>query len=267
MSTNIFLQPDVKLICNGVYVVPRFMQDVLDEDPRVAFKHFTSIPELGSDEKIVRGMCPHRIPGNHPALSYRGHAIRRHKIWAQSQLDEGLLKYGYTGWQWAIAPATVDVTALPFLDRIQKKLQKHVGGQSHNHWILTLYKDGTDNIGAHHDKMHDIAKDSWIVVLKLGGAARRFEFYDPDETKVIWSEWLEPGAAIFMNADGNARVKHGVPADPEVNEPSGSLVSRCITTRIPWRDVKKKTSTSDVMRMKRGAQKRLREEERMVKNP
>ena len=37
-----------------------------------------------------------------------------------------------------------------------------------------------------------------------------------------------------MSAIGNALVKHGVPPCEDAVGASGSIVSRCITTRIPW---------------------------------
>ena len=141
---------EVVRICEGVFVHPNFMQACLDEDPQSCFDAFLAIPEHPIDEEIR--FCPtepFRITGAHKSLNYRGKAIPRHKVWAQSNIDDGLVRYGYTGWQWTVANATVDVASIPFLDRIRAKLQQGLAGPVHNHWILTLYKDGTDNIGAH----------------------------------------------------------------------------------------------------------------------
>lgn len=248
------------------------MQNVLGLSPESTFEQMRSLPMHSTDKEIEYApRSPFIIPGSHPSLKYRGHNLKRHKLWAQTDTDQGLVKYGYTGWQYPIAKATVDVEAVPALSQITSQMRKGIG-QRFNHLIFTLYKDGEDNIGAHHDKMKDIDDASWIVVLKLGGAARRFEFYpangssDEDSKSKdmpIWSQVLQPGAAVFMNAHGNAMVRHGVPTEEGAGQ-SGSIVLRCIETVIPWSQVDKRATQTIQKRNHRQAEKKRKLEEQAV---
>ena len=223
-------------VCEGVYVVPNFMQNELGVDPAHIFEELLRVPKHPSDTPIeFEPQSPVLIEGDHPALKYRGNAIKRHKLWAQTDIDDGCARYGYTGWQWKIAMATKDIESVPWLDRVRIALNRGLE-KKYNHYICTLYKNGADNIGFHHDKARDFDPDGWVVILKVGGSARRFQFGEPrgdGSPKIVWSKFLEPGTAVFMNAAGNARVKHGVPEDESAG-PSGSIVARCIKTIIPW---------------------------------
>jgi hypothetical protein len=53
------------------------------------------------------------VTGKHPALNYRGNAIRRDNIWLQSEYDQGLKRYGYTGWQWKVSGGTKRHSSIP----------------------------------------------------------------------------------------------------------------------------------------------------------
>ena len=219
------------------------------------------------------GAEPHWITGDHPALNYRGNAIRRSKIWCQSDYAEGLLKYGYSGWQWAITGATHDVAHVDPVDRVRAKLNAHLA-MPHNHWIVTKYDDGTDCIGMHSDKVKDFREESYFVVLKLG-APRRFEFIvgggggggnkdvgggkggsgtaagSSKKPVPFFSEVLTAGTAVFVRAhsrdgsDANCRLKHGVPPTEYPCGPSGSIVGRTISTLVPWAEVQKKVGGSE----------------------
>ena len=108
---------------------------------------------------------------------------------------------------------------------------------AHNHWIVTRYETGSDNIGLHSDKVVDWAEGSAFVVIKLG-APRPFVFTQTvDGVDVeIYREVLQPGTAVIVGYDANLKVKHGVPAVDECG-PSGSIVGRCITTELTWAEV------------------------------
>ena len=66
-----------------------------------------------------------------------------------------------------------------------------------NHGIFTVYKTGDDFIPFHSDKLYDVKKDSWIIVIKLG-SERYFDFSKNDD--VIFHEKIKPGTAIFMKS-------------------------------------------------------------------
>ena len=110
-------------VADGVYVVEKFVQRELQLDPDELFKQLLAVPEHPADKPIeFDPMTPCRIPGDHPALSYRGRPIKRSKIWAQPDAEKACIRYGYTGWQYPIALATKDLSALPWLQQFAKRL-------------------------------------------------------------------------------------------------------------------------------------------------
>ena len=238
------LPANAERVCDGVYVVPRFLQDCLCVDPAPLFEKLLRTPVHPVDQPIAfEPKKPEMIPGARKNLKYRGQQLRRRKLWLQRNVEGGCLRYGYTGWQWMIAPATKDIGAVGPLSTIMDGINGGLGGSLHNHMILTIYQDGQDYIGQHSDKMGDLCPKAWILVVKLG-YARPFEFYDNATGKVVWRKVLEAGTAVLMNARGNGSVKHGVPEAPGAG-PSGSIVTRCVTTNVPWDLVHRKAAAAE----------------------
>lgn len=251
--------PDVELlklpdgrILKDACVWRNFMQTQLEIDPDAIWKQLLQLPEWPDDKPIPfreDGSDPHWIHGSHPALNYRGNAVKRHKFWCQSGFGEGLRKYGYTGWQWKIAYATHDVQFVEPVRQVAEALNRGLS-IPHNHWIVTMYEDEADNIGYHSDKVGDFREDSYFVVLKLG-AARPFAFRVKGEEKPFSSAILPAGTAVFCRAkskrgdDANSIVEHGVPTVEVPCGLSGSIVGRCINTLIPWDDVTRKVKARE----------------------
>ena len=100
---GIGIDPDE--IFEGVKKVP--MQDPTKDIP---------ISEDGMEPVLVPGI------GSHSGLHYRGHKLKRHKIWLQTEYKIGLKKYGYTGFQYAIASATRDVESVPLIADLLRQL-------------------------------------------------------------------------------------------------------------------------------------------------
>jgi len=187
---------------------------------------------------------PSWVSGDSPELKYRGWTLKRDKIWFQRSVHT-LLRYGYTGWQWAVSSGTFLLSSVPALeclvDKVDEKTQfKH----THNHWITTKYSDGDDYIGNHSDKVEDWAPGSAFVVIKLGDP-RPFVFTQSvDGVEVeIYNEVLLAGTAVIVGYNANLKVKHGVPAVGSCGA-SGSVVGRCITTEFEWSVVQKKVELS-----------------------
>lgn len=254
--------------------------------PDKLFKSFDCVPQQDSNLPIAvskDGTDPLLVKGDHPALHYRGNALKRHKVWLQRDFSGGFLKYGYTGWQHAIAAATRDVRSVPAVESIMDTLNKTfpsilrrhglpASKKAFNHAIFTRYEDHNDFIGLHSDKEKDFEEDSYFVVLKLG-APRNFVFSDssssePAEKAIFWQQELTAGTAILVRTktsdatpSANSRVKHGVPVMKEPCARSGSIVFRAIKTCVPWSQVAK-----DMDRAKRAKRKRAQSKaERKVK--
>jgi hypothetical protein len=223
-------------------------QFVVDDIPKAEDLYYG---ENWSDD-LLHHYCsnpPMWLPGNNDALKYRGRPVPRTKIWLQHNYAMGYLKYGYTGWQTRVAAVSRDMLSVHEVDSMRWMLYDATG-ILFNHGIATKYADGNDCIGPHSDKDRDFKEDSWFCVVKLG-APRPFEFSmagDPSNTP-IWSKVLQPGDAVFVRTKAgpccaNNLLKHSVPrTDPKCGV-SGSIVFRCIKTRVSWPRMRKLVAKS-----------------------
>ena len=191
--------------------------------------------EIATPAKIVRG--------THPALHYRGKTLKRHKIWFQ-KVGEHYLIYNYTGWQWKVLNATFKITQekFPALWNLVEELRESTGVVS-NHWIMTLYENGLDNIGMHSDKMESWRNGSSFIVQKWGHP-RLFQIALQDEQEtIIFNKILPPGTKVIVDSATNLLTKHGVPSMlPEkygIIGPSGSIVGRDIEREVQFDEAKR----------------------------
>jgi hypothetical protein len=219
-----------------VFVVPDFAGTTLGFDPGAFQADLeASYPVRKAMDAVMPGQVQW-VDGSHKALHYRGRELKRGKIWLQrGDTEDGYLRYGYTGWQWNVLPATARVSLCPQVASIADAYDAwvtSVGFPHANHYIITKYQDGAHNIGMHSDKAKDIEVDSLITVVKTGAHARPFELCLPGEEKTpFFSEVLAPGTAVIMTLEANLQTKHGVPVVEECGS-SGSIVFRTIKTSI-----------------------------------
>ena len=109
-KTHFVTLPTGKLLVDAV-VIENALEKYSDGkfDHMKLFKSMQSVPRQDSSKPIEiseTGLDPLMVMGDHPALHYRGNALKRHKIWLQTDYQQGMIKYGYTGWQHAISAAT-----------------------------------------------------------------------------------------------------------------------------------------------------------------
>jgi hypothetical protein len=183
---------------------------------------------------------PRWVAGEHEALNYRGWPLKRDKMWFQKDTTQ-LRRYGYTGWQWAVSAGTYALNSIPELEKLVDDVDAKADfTHRHNHWIVTRYKTGQDNIGQHSDKVKDWQPGSAFVVVKLG-APRPFLFTQKvDGVDVeLMRPVLQPGTAVIVGYHANQLVKHGVPVVKGECGLSGSIVGRCIATTKEWEEVAK----------------------------
>ena len=254
-------------------IVERFLQQAMDIDVDDFFSSCCSVPRQNPKKTIPfskHGMDALMVTGDHPALSYRGNALKRHKMWLQTDYKQGVLKYGYTGWQHAVAPATRDIGAVPVIANLMERMNAELptmlkemnmpsSSKQFNHAIFTRYEDEHDFIGHHADKERDFEEGSYFVVFKFG-AERMFEF-TTNEGEVFWKRPLPAGTMLVVRAKSeggecaNSRVKHGVPRALEPCGPSGSVVFRAIRTVVPWEEAIKNVAAASKSKLKRRAAK------------
>ncbi len=204
------------------------------------------------------------VRGSHPALHYRGNALKRHKVWFQEH-KEGFYTYKYTGWQKKVLNATfcIDKNTFSATSALVNAMKQDI---NQNHWIATMYEDGKDYIGMHSDKNKTWRKNSGFQVVKWG-AARVFcvtinDHDDVDKCTVLLSKKMPAGTSIIVDWDANLRTRHGVPVMEECNEVSGSIVGRDIETCISFAESQRMIKQAEKDRLKRVAKKRkLKEKE------
>lgn len=220
-------------VAKGCYVVPKYAQRALGTDPSELLTRLCKqYPTRGEGDTITRG-CVQWVDGDNAALRYRGHALRRTKIWLQrGDPSRGYLRYRYTGWQWRVLPATMDVASCPEVLPVADAYDAWcdgVGAPRANHYIVTRYEDGRASIGWHFDKPDSISPDSLITVVKLGACGRPFALRWRDgEAAPFFDEVLAPGTAVIMTMEANLATQHSVP-EVERAGLSGSIVFRTIT--------------------------------------
>ena len=266
---------DAIIIKNGL----SFYSDATIDELAI-FNSFRTIPKQDSSKPIEfseTGQDPIMVLGSHPSLHYRGNALKRHKIWVQSNYQDGLLKYGYTGWQHSISAATRSIESVPQINELMtwfnngkfSQILAHHGlppcDLPFNHAIFTRYEDESDYIGLHSDKEKDFEEDSYFLVVKFG-CERIFELADKDDSSVFFSEKLPGGSLVIVRAkssnedkpSANSLMKHGVPVSKSKCGPSGSIVFRCIKTVVPWDEVKVGVVKAEKQKRKRLENKRKR---------
>ena len=278
-KTMFLTLPSPGEVLNDAFIIPNFLQK-FGFDPELIWRTVRECPTLqGGDTEIPRDKKAFWLPGSHTSLHYRGNALNRKKMWFQDADEFCMLKYGYTGWQHGVSYATRNISSLPILkelqdclnDKFDDQLQVPLFRQEHhrfNHAIVTSYADHNDYIGMHSDKDRDFETDSFFVCIKLG-AARDFAFSEvnanrevqskkrkrksskPAEPKPFFTETLTPGTAVFVGTSSNRLLKHGVPKMNRVCGESGSIVFRCIKTRVPWTQVDKNIQISKRSKQKR----------------
>ena len=226
-----------------LFVIPRFAQDVLGFDPaELQTKLESNYPVRGANQHIDPRVVQW-VGGDNESLKYRGRVLKRAKMWLQRpEPDQRYRRYGYTGWQWKVLPATMGVDNCPEVLPIADRYDEWAADQGYplaNHYICTRYADGDHGIGFHSDKAKDIAPGSLITVVKTGAHGRPFQVCFPGEEKApFFSEVLAPGTAVIMTLEANLATKHGVPVVDEAGS-SGSIVFRTIDTLVPSETVSK----------------------------
>lgn len=224
---------------DGIVIVPDFAKNYLEVDAEEVLDQLVAdIPVYRDDEPLKRGKLSW-VPGTHPALEYRGHVLRRSKLWFADPVlhEKYFVKYSYSGWKWRVSLATLPTTAHDTIDDLYCKVVE--AGVPCNHVIITRYDSGKEGIPLHSDKTVDVSGDG-ILVVKLGLTSRNFLITELDKETVIFNQLLPPGTAVWMSMAANARYLHSVPENPGADL-SGSIVFRyCYTFEAyPWAKVDK----------------------------
>ena len=266
----------------GMLLVNNFANKYLGIDPAAVLARLDeTVPIRRAGDKIIPGALQW-VNGDNENLKYRGNVLRRRKIWTQScPIEEGTFIYSYTGYTYAIAPATSDWNEDKELASMSTKYNEFIGlipgAPMANHAIVTAYDDGKCSIGMHSDKMHSLHPNTIIAVLKIGGASRRFcirecavsspgasqaqKIKDQEAMPMLFDADISSGDLILMTAEANLATQHGVPELETADAVglSGSIVWRTAAKKMTPGQLAKKIATTEANRTKRRNEKRLRE--------
>ena len=263
----------------GVLIVDKFAEKILSIDPAgVLDRLMEEAPVRRAGDTITPGELQW-VDGDNENLMYRGNVLRRMKIWLQDgPPKDGTLIYSYTGYTYAVAPATSDWNADPELAAMCQMYNQFIsmipGAPDANHAIVTAYVDGKCSIGMHSDKTHSLHDDTIIAVLKLGGSSRRFCIRErvinypagmgqvekaalQGAKPMLFDEDVASGDLIIMTAEANHKTQHGVPELETADAVglSGSIVWRTAVKMLTPEELAKKIAVTEAGRAKRKAAK------------
>ncbi len=96
-----------------------------------------------------------------------------------------------------------------------------------NSVLLNYYRSGADSIGYHCDNERDLVEGSIIATLSLGGR-RTFHLKPKDGSSKPKKIVLDPGSLLLMYGECQKLWLHGIPKEPDMNEPRISLTFRTV---------------------------------------
>jgi alkylated DNA repair dioxygenase AlkB len=150
------------------------------------------------------------------------------------------LSYGFAG---------VRKGALPWTDelRVLKDVAEKAVGCTLNYAVLNYYRDGSDHIGYHSDKVADLVKDSPIVSISLG-ATRDFVLKKKETPGVTTTIALAPGSMLTMEGKTQQYYQHCVPERKGCKEGRINITFRHV--REPSRKQPRRDSGEESMKKK-----------------
>ncbi|KAK9814976.1 hypothetical protein WJX73_003762 [Symbiochloris irregularis] len=124
---------------------------------------------------------------------------------------------------------------VPFIAQLAEELRSNFrwNGQlwNINHAICTHYKDGSDNIGFHDDKIRNITPGSPILIFSLGNSRDLQLKPNSDANKVVTVS-MQSGSLFVLGAQTNASWKHAIPVAKDTVGSRISIIFRDIKTEI-----------------------------------
>lgn len=104
-------------------------------------------------------------------------------------------------------------------------------GEAFNAVGMNLYRDGSDSVAPHNDKLHSLVPGHPIAVLSLG-AVRRMTIRPKQPPRPPIHIDLEPGSLMVMSHASQHHFDHGV---PKVRGPVGPRISLAFRVRATRR--------------------------------
>lgn len=186
---------------------------------------------LDPDVLWASALAAQYIPRDDQDALYRGHPLRRSKLYVCDTCAGFWPVYGFPGFQYgAVVNHYQRLHDVQWMQPLFSAVRKTVveGARiTANQAIVTLYENGADQIDWHSDKMASIADPSIIFDVSLGGE-RTLSLRSKD------GEWadeirMKHGSAVAFTTEFNKAAEHAVLAEPGAG-PRASIVFRDIAT-------------------------------------
>lgn len=157
------------------------------------------------------------------AIVARGKEVMQPRLmdWA------GDVPYRYSGQVLEPRPMLGDIDTL-------NRRASETAGETFNHVLLNLYRDGRDSIAMHADNEPELGWEPIIASLSLG-ATRRFIIQHKKKRSWRRSILLEHGSLLVMGGAFQRRWRHAVPKQGSVEAPRINVTFRRLFGPPGWR--------------------------------
>jgi alkylated DNA repair dioxygenase AlkB len=120
-----------------------------------------------------------------------------------------------------VAAYSLDCPDLPAELALAARIARQLAGCPFTSAGLNLYRDGSDSVAPHNDKLHELVAGAPIALLSLG-AARRMTIRTKAAPRTSLHLDLEPGSLLLMTYATQQYFDHGI---PKVSAPVGPRIS------------------------------------------
>jgi len=108
----------------------------------------------------------------------------------------------------------LDAPELPAAIRAAQQIAQHVSAHTFNSVGLNRYRDGSDSVAPHNDRLDDLVEGAPIALLSLG-ATRRLVLQTKNTPRRHLDLDLESGSVLVMSYATQLHLNHGVPKTRE----------------------------------------------------
>ena len=128
-----------------------------------------------------------------------------------------------------LAGYALDARTLPPVLREAADAVRAAVPAPYTHVGLNFYRDGSDSVAPHNDKLYSIAPGQPIALLSLGHP-RRMDIRAKQPPRNVVKIELEPGSLLVMSHVSQLHYDHGI---PKTKSPVGPRISLAFRVRPP----------------------------------
>jgi alkylated DNA repair dioxygenase AlkB len=134
-----------------------------------------------------------------------------------------------------MAHFALDAAGLPRELAAAAAVASRVCGHAFNSVGLNFYRDGSDSVAPHNDKLHELAAGAPIAIVSLG-ATRRMTISTKSRPRQMIQLDLEHGSLLTMSYESQRHFDHSIPKSRFAVGPRISLAFRCRPATLDRQD-------------------------------